>query len=118
MMSGANVSPTGRNDQIMSEQIISTRVYYSIYVALLVLLALTISLAYVHLGYLNVLAAMTIAVLKAVLIILYFMHVRYSSRLTWVFVGAGFFWLAILLVLSMTDFLTRGWLPLPSGWEP
>ena len=102
----------------MSEQIISTRVYYSIYIALLVLLALTIRVAYVHLGYLNVVAAMTIAVLKAVLIILYFMHIRYSSRLTWVFAGAGFFWLGILLVLSMTDFLTRGWLPLPSGWEP
>lgn len=101
----------------MSEHIVPTRIYYSIFVALLVLLAITIGVSYIHLGFLNVVAAMTIAVAKGVLIILYFMHVRYSNRLTWVFVGAGFFWLAILLVLSMTDFLTRGWLPLPPGWE-
>jgi cytochrome c oxidase subunit 4 len=101
----------------MAGHIISPRIYYSIFTALLLLLALTIGVSYIHLGYLNVVAAMTIAVTKAALIILYFMHVRYSSRLTWVFVSAGFFWLGILLLLSMTDFLTRGWLPLPPGWE-
>ena len=101
----------------MSEHIVPTKIYYSIFVALLLLLAITIGVSYIHLGFLNVVAAMTIAVAKGVLIILYFMHVRYSNRLTWVFVSAGFFWLAILLVLSMTDFLTRGWLPLPPGWE-
>jgi len=51
------------------------------------------------------------------LIILYFMHVRYSSRLLWIFVCAGFFWLGIMFALSFSDFLTRGWLSLPTGWE-
>ena len=50
---------------------------------------------------------MAIAVAKAVLIILFFMHIRYGRKLTWVFAGAGFFWLAILLVLAMTDYATR-----------
>jgi cytochrome c oxidase subunit 4 len=66
---------------------------------------------------LNVVAAMTIAVTKAVLIILYFMHVLYSSRLSWVWVGAGFFWLVIMFALTFSDYLTRGWLPVPTGWK-
>lgn len=55
----------------------------------------------------NNVAAITIAVGKALLVILYFMHVRYSDRLTWVFVGAGFFWLVILIGGTMDDVLTR-----------
>jgi len=54
---------------------------------------------------------MLIAACKALLVILFFMHVRYSSRLTWVFVGAGFFWLMILLALTLVDVLSRRWLP-------
>ena len=52
-------------------------------------------------------AAMVIAIAKAVLIILFFMHIRYGPKLTWVFAGAGFFWLTILLVLAMCDYATR-----------
>ena len=58
----------------------------------------------------NVVSALSIAVAKTLLVILYFMHVRYSSRLTWVFVAAGFFWLGILVVLGMSDYLSRGWM--------
>lgn len=60
-------------------------------------------------GGLNAVIALAIAVLKALLVILYFMHARYSSRLTWVFAGAGFFWLMILIGGTMDDFLTRNW---------
>jgi cytochrome c oxidase subunit 4 len=56
----------------------------------------------------NIVIALAISVTKTVLIILYFMHIRYSTRLTWVYVGAGFFWLGILIILGMTDYLTRG----------
>jgi cytochrome c oxidase subunit 4 len=49
------------------------------------------------------------------IVILYFMHLRYSSRLTWVVAGAGFFWLFILMALTMSDYLTRAWLSVP-GW--
>jgi len=101
----------------MSEHIVEKKIYYTVFGSLMVLLGATVAIAYIHLGKLNVIAALTIAVIKAVLIILYFMHVRYSSRLLWIFVGAGFFWLGILFALSYSDFLTRGWLPLPTGWE-
>ena len=53
-------------------------------------------------------AALTIAVVKMLLVILFFMHVRYSSRLTWIFVAAGFIWLLIMLDLTLSDYLTRG----------
>lgn len=89
----------------------STRVYYIVYSALMALLLLTILAAFLDLGATwGLLVALTIAVIKAALVILYFMHVRDSSRLTWLFVAAGFVWLAILLGLMITDYLTRGWL--------
>ena len=101
----------------MSEHIIEKKIYYSVFGGLMALLGATVAIAYIHLGKLNMIAALSIAVIKAVLIILYFMHVRYSSRLLWIFVCAGFFWLGIMFALSFSDFLTRGWLPLPTGWE-
>jgi cytochrome c oxidase subunit 4 len=57
----------------------------------------------------NTVVALTIAVIKATLVVLYFMHVRYSARLIWVVVVAGFFWLGILFVLTMSDYLSRPW---------
>jgi cytochrome c oxidase subunit 4 len=101
----------------MSEHIVEKKTYVGVFAALMALLGATVIIAYIHLGKLNVIAALTIAFIKATLIILYFMHVRYSSRLLWIFVGAGFFWLLILFALSFSDFLTRGWLPQPTAWE-
>jgi len=101
----------------MTQHILEKKTYYGVFAALMILLAATVGIAYIHLGEFNVIAALTIAVIKATLIILYFMHVRYSSRLLWVFAGAGFFWLGIIFVLTFSDYLTRGWLPLPTGWE-
>jgi len=101
----------------MSEHIVEKKSYYGVFATLMVLLGATVTIAYIHLGELNIIAALTIAFIKATLIILYFMHVRYSSRLLWIFVGAGFFWLGILFALSFSDYLSRGWLPLPTGWE-
>jgi len=91
--------------------VVSIKLYAAIFAALLLLTLSTTGMAFVDLGGdLNALVAVAIAIVKALLVILFFMHVRYSSRLTWVFVGAGFFWLLILLTLTMTDPLTRGWL--------
>jgi cytochrome c oxidase subunit 4 len=61
--------------------------------------------------------AITIAITKALLVMLYFMHVRYSGRLIWIFAGAGVFWFLILIVLTLADYLSRGWLPLPTTWS-
>lgn len=91
--------------------VVSIKFYAAIFAALLLLTLTTTGMAFVDLGGdLNTVVAVTIAVLKALLVILFFMHVRYSSHLTWLFVGAGFFWLLILLTLTMTDPLARGWL--------
>ena len=93
----------------MSDHIVPTRVYYSIFAVLMLCTLATVLIAFVDLGPLNTVAALTIAVFKAVLVILYFMHVKYSTRLTWAVVVGSVFWLGILLVLTMSDYLTRAW---------
>ena len=93
----------------MSEHIVPTRVYYTIFLLLMACTGLTVWVAYFDLGALNTIAALSIAVTKAVLVVLFFMHVKYSTRLTWVVVVSGVFWLLILLALTFGDYLTRGW---------
>ena len=95
----------------MSGHKIPKKTYYLVFAILMVLLALTVAVAYIDLGRtLNIIIAMTIATVKAVLVLLYFMHVRYSTKLTWIFVGAGFFWFLIMVGLTFSDYATRGWL--------
>ena len=83
--------------------------YYTIFIALLAGTAITVAVAFVDLGPMNNVVMLAIASAKALLVILFFMHVRWSTRLTWVVAGAGFFWLLILLSITMADYLTRGW---------
>ncbi len=87
----------------------SPRTYFINGVVLLALLGLTIVTAFVNLGPLNTIAAMSISVAKGALIVLFFMHLRYSKPVMWIFAAAGFFWLGIMLILAMSDYLTRGW---------
>src|SRR5687768_10508955 len=101
----------------MSEHIVSRQVYFVIFGALMVGTALTVLAATQNFGWANDLIAMTIAVGKALLVLLFFMHVRYSSRLIWVVVSAMFFWLAVLLVLTLTDYSSRTWFG-PSSTDP
>jgi len=89
------------------------RVYFGVFGALMVLTAVTVAVAFMDLGPWNTIVAMGIAVTKATLVILFFMHVRYSDRLTRIVVAAGFFWFAILVVLTLSDFLSRPWLGVP-----
>ena len=93
----------------MSEHIVPTRIYYLIFAALMVGTYLTVQAAFLDLGPLNTVVALAIACAKAVLVVLYFMHVRYSTRLTWAVVVGSVFWLGILLALTMGDYLTRPW---------
>ena len=93
----------------MSDHIVPTRTYYLIFAILMLCTAATVLIAFVDLGPLNTVAALTIAVFKAVLVILFFMHVKYSTRLTWAVVIGSVFWLGILLTLTMSDYLTRVW---------
>ena len=99
----------------MSDHVVPIRVYFTIFAALMVLTALTVTAASVDLGAFNTVVAITIAVSKALLVILYFMHVRYSSQLTWVVVSSGFFWLVVMIGLTMSDVVSRGWMGTPGG---
>lgn len=92
------------------EKSASTKFYYMIGASLMVLLLLTIGMAYVDLGPFNVVVALVIAVVKAVLVVLFFMHVRYSSHVVWIMSIGGFIWLIILFTLTFADYATR---PLP-----
>lgn len=83
--------------------------YYLVFLALLVGTGLTVAAAFVDMGAMNNVVMLTIAIIKATLVILFFMHVRWSSRLTWVIAMAGFFWLLILFGVTMSDYMTRGW---------
>jgi cytochrome c oxidase subunit IV len=101
----------------MSQHVIPKRIYYLVFVALLMLTVLTVEVAFVDLGWMNFEIALGIACFKATLVILYFMHVRYSTGLTGIFVAAGFIFLAILIALTLGDVETRPWQyqPDPSG---
>lgn len=92
------------------EHVISARTNWVIYFLLMILLVLTIAVAYIDFGALGVPIAMSIATVKAVLILLYFMHVRYSNKLVWIFSAATLYWLFILLALSLNDFWARSWI--------
>ena len=91
-----------------SEPLVPIRTYALVFLTLLVLTGLTTAIAFFDLGgEINTAVALAIAVGKALLVILYFMHVRYSDKLTWVFAAAGFFWLLILIGGTMDDVMTR-----------
>lgn len=96
----------------MSAHIVYPRVYVTIFAALLIGTGLTAWVAFFNFpGPLNAVVALTIAVVKATLVILYFMHVRYSPRLIALIIGAALFWMAILFALTISDYSTRAWLP-------
>ena len=93
----------------MSEHIVSIRVYITIFLVLLVGTALTVLAAFMDFPWkFNTIIALTIATAKATFVVLYFMHVRYSSRLVWVIVASALFWMAILFAFTFSDYLTRG----------
>jgi len=105
----------------MTHTVVPLKIYVRVFAALLMLTALTVGVSFIDLGggrlhYANAMVAIGIAVTKATLVVLYFMHVRYGSRMIWVFVGAGVFWLLILIVLTLSDVFTRHWIPSLPPW--
>ncbi len=89
--------------------------YYTIFGALMVLTAVTVVAAFIDLGILSFPVALAIAIFKATLVILYFMHLKYNSSLTKLVAGTAFFFLFILLALTMVDYVTRGWQTFEGG---
>jgi len=97
----------------MSEHIVYPRVYITIFLVLMASTGLTVVSAFRDFpGPLNAVVALTIAVVKATFVVLYFMHVRYSPRLIWLVIAAALFWLAIMFALTISDYSTRSWLPI------
>ena len=97
----------------MSVHVSSVKSYVGVFLALMILTAVTVWVAFVDLGALNNLVAMGIAVTKAVLVVLFFMHVIHQSKLIKLVVASGFFWLLLLFVFTLSDYFTRGWLGVP-----
>jgi cytochrome c oxidase subunit 4 len=91
----------------VSEHIVPPKVYVGIFASLMVLTAVTVAAAFVSLGPLNIVIALAIATLKASLVVLYFMHARYSPKRTQLVIICAVFWLAIMLALTMSDYATR-----------
>jgi cytochrome c oxidase subunit IV len=92
-----------------TDHILPTRVYYTIFGILMLCTYLTVQIAFLDLGALNAVAALGIAVFKAALVVLYFMHAKYSPKLTRAVVLGSLFWLSLLLVITLSDYLTRAW---------
>ena len=93
----------------MSEHIVPKRTYYVIYVVLLFCTYLTWQVAVFDMGRANTVVALGIAAFKATLVVLFFMHLKYSSRLTKITVAAGFFTFFVLITMALTDYISRAW---------
>ena len=94
----------------MSGHVAPKRLYVTVFLTLMMFTGLTVWIAFYDLGPFSNIAALGIACIKATLVILFFMHARWSSRLTWVVIMSGIFWLLILFTLGMSDYLSRGWI--------
>jgi cytochrome c oxidase subunit IV len=97
--------------------IVPVRTYVLVFLALIALTISTVAISKVELGEYNFVVAMTIAVIKGSLVVWFFMHVRQATSLTKLFVVAGFFWMAILIVFTLSDYISRGWLPGGTWWR-
>jgi len=102
----------------MSGHVVSVKLYVTIFISLLVLTGLTTGVAYVDLGAFNTVVALAIAVVKMLLVVLFFMHVKYSPKLTKLVLVAAVFWLALLLTFTLSDVFSRNWTPAPQSWGP
>jgi cytochrome c oxidase subunit 4 len=97
----------------MTGHVDSIKTYVGVLLTLLVLTGLTTAVAYVDLGPFSVVVALSIAVIKMLFVALFFMHLRHSNQLTKLVVLGGLMWLGIMLVLTLSDFATRGWIGVP-----
>ncbi len=100
-----------------SHPIVPQKTYVLVFLALIGLTALTTGVAFIDLGAMNTVVALAIAFSKMLLVILFFMGVRHSSGLVRIIVVAGFFWMALLIAFTMSDYRTRSWTPVPDAWS-
>jgi cytochrome c oxidase subunit 4 len=93
----------------VAAHVVPKNTYYTIFASLMVLTLVTVWISGFDLGPLNTVAALAIAGVKATLVVLFFMHVKYGTRLTKLAIIAALYWLGILLTLTLSDYLTRSW---------
>ena len=93
--------------------IVPKRVYFAVFFTLIVMTWVTAFVSTIDMGRLNIYVALSIAIFKASLVILFFMHVKYGTKLTKMIVLAGLYWLLLLLFIAMADLWTRGWMGVP-----
>ena len=98
---------------LAEHHIVPKRVYFLVFFALIVLTWVTTIVSTVDLGALNIYVALSIAIFKASLVVLFFMHVKYGTRLTKMIILCGLYWLLLLLFIAMADLWTRGWMGVP-----
>jgi cytochrome c oxidase subunit IV len=92
------------------EHIVSAKTYFTVWAVLMCLTVTTAAVSYLDLGAFSIVVALIIATLKGSLVVLFFMHAKYINvKATLLVILAGFFWLAILLLMTMTDYITRAW---------
>lgn len=101
---------SGHGEHAGGHHVMPLGIYWGVFLALVAGTIVTVWTATMDLGSLNVIVALVIASVKALLVVLYFMHVKYASKLTWLFAASGFFWLVIMLVITMNDYSSRGWI--------
>ena len=101
----------------MSAHLVPVKTYVGVFLVLMVLTGLTTGVAFIDLHAWNTPVALAIAVVKMVLVVLFFMHVKYSPGLTKMVILAGFFFLALLVAFTLADELTRIWSPQVHGWS-
>jgi cytochrome c oxidase subunit 4 len=97
----------------MSAQVLPVRTCFAVYFVLIALTAATVGAAFLDLLYFSTPIALGIACSKALLVLLYFMELRHSPKLTWIVLGNGVFWLVVMIMLTMSDMISRGWLGFP-----
>ncbi len=97
--------------------VIPVRVYLAVITVLMILTAVTVWAAFLDFGALNTVIAVGIAVVKALLVVMFFMHLKYSSRVLWVYAGAGAAFFLLMIALMLSDYRSRDWFPEPAAWE-
>ena len=103
---GDQLNPRHANDEM---HIVSPRIYVAVGVALLILTGTTVAVSYIDLGVFNAVVALAIAVIKMMLVVLFFMHVKYSPKLTKLTALAGIFVFLVLVGMTLADYMTRAW---------
>ncbi len=97
------------NPEHAEHHIVTPRTYIFVFITLLIFTGLTVVAAYIDLGILNPVVALAIASFKAVVVLLFFMHVKYQSRLIKLTVASGFFTFLVLTTMTMSDYISRAW---------